>query len=81
MPFSEKIKNLSSFVFLRSSIPFFWGHSNIGISAKPDIFINKEIDPLFECTEKHFNNITKRYGDNILIYNLIKKDHNSKEYP
>ena len=54
-------------------MPFYWGHSNIGYSPKPDIVLHKRKDPLFHTTDKHFERLFKTYGAPISILNLVKK--------
>lgn len=72
-PFSSKLLSFSSYLFYRGSIPFFWGHSNIGYSPKPDIYINEQKDPLFYATDKHFERLYRTYGAPITVLNLVKK--------
>lgn len=55
-------------------MPFYWGHSNVGYSPKPDIVINDQTDPNFAMTDKHFERLIKTYGTPVKILNLVKKE-------
>lgn len=55
-------------------MPFFWGHSNIGYSPKPDIVLHEEKDATFSVTDKHFERLIKTFGGPIKILNLVKKE-------
>ena len=55
-------------------MPFFWGHSNIGYSPKPDIILHEEKDALYNVTDKHFERLIKTFGAPIKILNLVKKE-------
>jgi len=43
-------------------VPFFWGHENL-YSPKPPIVVYEDADPNFEATNKHFDDLTKRFGN------------------
>ncbi|XP_076888206.1 phosphoinositide phosphatase SAC2-like [Bidens hawaiensis] len=62
---------ISSVVQNRGSIPLFWSQEASKINVKPDIILSKK-DPKYEATRLHFENLTKRYGNPIIILNLIK---------
>lgn len=74
MSFQSKLKKFSSYIFYRGSVPFFWGHSNIGYSPKPDIVLYEEKDASYSVTDKHFERMIKTYGGPIKILNLVKKE-------
>eukprot|EP00656_Telonema_subtile_P033597 TRINITY_DN3733_c0_g2_i2.p1 TRINITY_DN3733_c0_g2~~TRINITY_DN3733_c0_g2_i2.p1 ORF type:complete len:673 (-),score=199.77 TRINITY_DN3733_c0_g2_i2:508-2526(-) len=64
---------VTAFVQLRSSIPLFWGHNFATLKmAKIPIQVNK-VDPLFKATAMHFNDMEARYGNPIVVWNLIKQ--------
>ncbi|KAJ6699066.1 PHOSPHOINOSITIDE PHOSPHATASE SAC3-RELATED [Salix purpurea] len=61
---------ISSVVQNRGSIPLFWSQETSRLIIKPDIILSK--DQNFEATKLHFENLAKRYGNPIIILNLIK---------
>ncbi|KAK1414207.1 hypothetical protein QVD17_29948 [Tagetes erecta] len=62
---------ISSVVQNRGSIPLFWSQETSRLNIKPDIILSKK-DQKYEATRLHFENLTKRYGNPIIILNLIK---------
>ncbi|XP_048228080.1 phosphoinositide phosphatase SAC3 isoform X2 [Ricinus communis] len=62
---------ISSVVQNRGSIPLFWSQETSRLNIKPDIILSKK-DPNYEATRLHFENLAKRYGNPIIILNLIK---------
>ncbi|KAK7277030.1 hypothetical protein RIF29_18179 [Crotalaria pallida] len=62
---------ISSVVQIRGSIPLFWSQETSRLNIKPDIILSKK-DRNFEATRLHFENLAKRYGNPIIILNLIK---------
>ncbi|KAF4399391.1 hypothetical protein G4B88_022474 [Cannabis sativa] len=62
---------ISSVVQIRGSIPLFWSQETSRINIKPDIILYKK-DVNYEATRLHFENLAKRYGNPIIILNLIK---------
>ncbi|XP_019423515.1 PREDICTED: phosphoinositide phosphatase SAC2-like isoform X2 [Lupinus angustifolius] len=62
---------ISSVVQIRGSIPLFWSQETSRLNIRPDIMLSKE-DHSFEATRLHFENLAKRYGNPIIILNLIK---------
>ncbi|KFK38793.1 hypothetical protein AALP_AA3G161100 [Arabis alpina] len=62
---------ISSVVQNRGSIPLFWSQETSRLNIKPDIILSAK-DPGFEATRLHFENLAKRYGNPIIILNLIK---------
>ncbi|KAL8118836.1 hypothetical protein AgCh_016361 [Apium graveolens] len=62
---------ISSVVQHRGSIPLFWSQETSRLNIKPDIILFKK-DPKYEATKLHFENLAKRYGNPIIILNLIK---------
>ncbi|KAL7100283.1 hypothetical protein ACP275_09G137700 [Erythranthe tilingii] len=64
-------KQISSVVQNRGSIPLFWSQETSRLNIKPDIILSKK-DDNYEATKLHFDNLVKRYGNPIIILNLIK---------
>ncbi|KAL0410370.1 UNVERIFIED_CONTAM: Phosphoinositide phosphatase SAC4 [Sesamum latifolium] len=62
---------ISSVVQNRGSIPLFWSQETSRLNLKPDIILSKR-DQTYEATRLHFENLVKRYGNPIIILNLIK---------
>ncbi|CAH2053740.1 unnamed protein product [Thlaspi arvense] len=62
---------ISSVVQNRGSIPLFWSQETSRLNIKPDIILSAK-DPSFEATRLHFENLARRYGNPIIILNLIK---------
>ncbi|KAK8618691.1 hypothetical protein V6N13_132674 [Hibiscus sabdariffa] len=63
---------ISSVVQNRGSIPLFWSQETSRMNLKPDIILSKK-DPNYEATKLHFENLARRYGNPIIILNLIKR--------
>ncbi|KAJ0075148.1 hypothetical protein Patl1_33795 [Pistacia atlantica] len=62
---------LSSIVQIRGSIPLFWSQETSRLNIKPDIILSKK-DQNYEATRLHFENLVKRYGNPIILLNLIR---------
>lgn len=62
---------MSSVVQMRGSIPLFWSQEASRFSPKPDIILQR-YDPTYEATKMHFEDLEKRYGNPIIVLNLIK---------
>ncbi|XWS70129.1 hypothetical protein CRYUN_Cryun03dG0022700 [Craigia yunnanensis] len=62
---------ITSVVQNRGSIPLFWSQETSRLNIKPDIILSKK-DQNYEATRLHFENLVKRYGNPIIILNLIK---------
>ncbi|CAL1363520.1 unnamed protein product [Linum trigynum] len=62
---------MSSVVQMRGSIPLFWSQEASRFSPKPDIVLQR-YDPTYEATKLHFEDLMKRYGNPIIVLNLIK---------
>lgn len=62
---------ISAVVQNRGSIPLFWSQETSRLNIKPDIILSRK-DMKFEATKRHFENLVKRYGNPIIILNLIK---------
>ncbi|GKV09742.1 hypothetical protein SLEP1_g21198 [Rubroshorea leprosula] len=62
---------ISSVVQIRGSIPLFWSQETSRLNLKPNILLSKK-DTNYEATRLHFVNLAKRYGNPIIILNLIR---------
>ncbi|KAG6475223.1 hypothetical protein ZIOFF_064441 [Zingiber officinale] len=62
---------ITSVVQNRGSIPLFWSQEASKLNVRPDIILHKK-DNNFEATRHHFENLVKRYGNPVIILNLIK---------
>ncbi|KAI3447255.1 hypothetical protein Pfo_003920 [Paulownia fortunei] len=62
---------ISSVVQNRGSIPLFWSQETSRLNLKPDIMLSKR-DQTYEATRLHFEHLVERYGNPIIILNLIK---------
>ncbi|XP_076882515.1 phosphatidylinositol-3-phosphatase SAC1-like [Bidens hawaiensis] len=62
---------MSSVVQMRGSIPLFWSQEASRLSPKPDIILQR-YDPTYEATRLHFEDLEKRYGNPLIVLNLIK---------
>ncbi|XP_039122953.1 phosphatidylinositol-3-phosphatase SAC1-like isoform X1 [Dioscorea cayenensis subsp. rotundata] len=67
---------MSSVVQMRGSIPLFWSQEASRLSPKPDIILQR-YDPTYQATKLHFEDLAKRYGNPIIVLNLIKPFHNA----
>ncbi|KAI5075938.1 hypothetical protein GOP47_0010014 [Adiantum capillus-veneris] len=63
---------VASVVQMRGSIPLFWSQEASRLSPKPDIILQR-YDPTYQSTRSHFEDLEKRYGNPIIVLNLIKK--------
>ena len=61
---------ITSYVVHRGSIPLFWTQENL-FAPKPDIKMVK-VDPFYRASCKHFEQLFKRYGKPIIVWNLVK---------
>ncbi|CAN4115571.1 unnamed protein product [Withania somnifera] len=55
----------------RGSIPLFWSQETSRLNIQPDIILYRK-DFKFEATKLHFEDLVQRYGNPIIILNLIK---------
>lgn len=62
---------MSSVLQMRGSIPLFWSQEASRLSPKPDIILQR-YDPTYEATRLHFEDLAERYGNPIIVLNLIK---------
>lgn len=61
---------MSSVVQMRGSIPLFWSQE-VSKFPKPDIILQR-YDPTYQATKLHFEDLVERYGNPIVVLNLIK---------
>lgn len=64
-------RQIFSVVQHRGSIPLYWSQETSRLNLKPDIILQKK-DPTYQATKLHFENLVKRYGNPIIVLNLIK---------
>ncbi|XP_031499785.1 phosphoinositide phosphatase SAC3-like [Nymphaea colorata] len=62
---------ISSVVQNRGSIPLFWSQETSRLNIRPDIVLLKK-DEAYEATRLHFKNLVERYGNPIIVLNLVK---------
>ncbi|KAI3932073.1 hypothetical protein MKW92_005683 [Papaver armeniacum] len=62
---------ISSVVQHRGSIPLFWSQEASLLNVKPKIRMSRR-DENYKATRLHFDNLVTRYGNPIIILNLIK---------
>ncbi|KAL5698534.1 hypothetical protein ACHQM5_029561 [Ranunculus cassubicifolius] len=62
---------ISSVVQNRGSIPLFWSQEASRLNIKPPIILSEKIKN-YDATRLHFKNLVERYGNPIIILNLIK---------
>ncbi|MCO5589209.1 hypothetical protein L7F22_043175 [Adiantum nelumboides] len=67
----EESGQISSIVQHRGSIPLYWSQDTSMLSLKPDIKLHSN-DPTYEATGLHFQNLAARYGNPIVVLNLVK---------
>ncbi|WPK26240.1 hypothetical protein PUMCH_003589 [Australozyma saopauloensis] len=60
----------TSFIQHRGSIPLYWSQ-DLNRLPKPPIEVTLS-DPYYQSSAQHFNNLFKRYGQPIVVINLIK---------
>ncbi|WOL19836.1 phosphoinositide phosphatase SAC2 isoform X1 [Canna indica] len=65
--------HICSVVQNRGSIPLFWSQETSRLNIKPDIVLHRK-DKDYEATRLHFENLVRRYGNPIIILNLIKSE-------
>ena len=53
------------------SIPLYWSQDTTGMAAKPPILMNI-VDPFYSSAAKHFDQLMQRYGNPIIVLNLVK---------
>lgn len=65
---------------MRGSIPLYWFQEATGplLSMKPSIKL-PPLDPLFDSTTLHFDDLSERYGDPVVVLNLVKMHERVKQ--
>ncbi|CAN6307779.1 unnamed protein product [Urochloa humidicola] len=61
---------MASVVQHRGSIPLVWFQETSRLNIRPDIILKPDVD--YKATRLHFENLALRYGNPIIILNLIK---------
>ncbi|XP_062216606.1 phosphoinositide phosphatase SAC2-like [Phragmites australis] len=61
---------ITSVVQHRGSIPLIWFQETSRLNIRPDIILKPDVD--YKATRLHFENLALRYGNPIIILNLIK---------
>ncbi|ONL94265.1 Phosphoinositide phosphatase SAC2 [Zea mays] len=61
---------MASVVQHRGSIPLVWFQETSRLNIRPDIILKPDLD--YKATRLHFENLALRYGNPIIILNLIK---------
>ena len=62
----------SSFLQVRGSIPTYWTQESSVTMPKPPIVLN-QVDPTYQATQAHFEDLLKRYGSPIVVADLVKQ--------
>ena len=64
---------MSSYVQVRGSIPLFWSQDKGNYMPKPAIYLDR-IDPFYDSTIRHFQDLFRRYGSPITVLNMVKSE-------
>ena len=62
----------SSYLQIRGSIPTFWTQESSVTMPKPPIVLNR-VDPTYQATQAHFDDLMRRYGSPIIVVDLVKQ--------
>ena len=62
----------SSYLQIRGSIPTFWTQESSVTMPKPPIVLNR-VDPTYQATQAHFEDLLKRYGSPVIVVDLVKQ--------
>ncbi|GKV09106.1 hypothetical protein SLEP1_g20653 [Rubroshorea leprosula] len=62
---------MSSIVQMHGLIPLFWSQEALRFSPKHDIILQRYY-PTYEATKLHFEDLAMRYGNPIILLNVIK---------
>lgn len=57
---------------MRGSVPLYWSQGKGIVNVKPEIQL-QHFDPLYEATGLHFDDLSARYSNPIVVLNLVKK--------
>ena len=64
---------MTAAVQMRGSIPLVWGHGEQKhMVPRPDIHL-QSIDPRYEWTLRHFDDLHRRYGGPLFVFDLIRQ--------
>lgn len=61
----------SSVVQVRGSVPLYWSQQANPLSPKPEIVL-QQFDPLYQMSHLHFEDLRARYGNPVVVLNLLK---------
>jgi phosphatidylinositol 3,5-bisphosphate 5-phosphatase len=62
---------------MRGSIPLYWSQDPSPLNVKPMIQL-QNFDPLCESTAAHFDDLSERYGDPVVVLNLVKSHERTR---
>jgi phosphatidylinositol 3,5-bisphosphate 5-phosphatase len=57
---------------MRGSVPLYWSQAPHIINVKPEIQL-QHFDPLYEATHLHFEDLSRRYLNPVVVLNLVKR--------
>ena len=66
---------ITSHVQVRGSIPVFWTQETSATNPKPPIIVQRQ-DPTFEAATRHFSDLFERYGEPIVVLDLVRSAEN-----
>ena len=66
------VESFSSFLQVRGSIPTYWTQESSVTMPKPPIVLNR-VDPTYQATQAHFEDLLKRYCSPIVVLDLVKQ--------
>lgn len=72
LPSSPSRLSFASYVQVRGSIPVHWSQETSVTVPKPPIILHKA-DPSYAATKLHFLDLYRRYGEPILVLDLVKQ--------
>ena len=67
---------LASLLQVRGSIPTYWMQEASVTMPKPPILIQRR-DPTYAATRRHFADLLERYGDGLMVLDLVKQREGS----
>jgi len=78
-PNVDPMPQMTSFVQVRGSIPFFWYQEPDPLIPKPRIVLDRERDVPAHATRRHFARLFRKYSSPIYSLNLTKADNKREE--
>ena len=67
----------ASYLQMRGSIPTYWHQETSVTIPKPPILVNR-IDPSYLATQGHFADLMCRYGEPLIVLDLVKQNERRK---